>query len=93
MIVYLFPPLCVLLYLCGLWFFSPFGNQALPFPGSFVHGNKRINEEEAENAEVFFRKSLGSSGLPGSFANRSVFILAPWTFNSFYLCVLRDLCG
>jgi hypothetical protein len=34
-----------------LQFFSPLGNQALSFPGSCEHGNKRMKKEEAENAE------------------------------------------
>jgi hypothetical protein len=77
MIVYLFPLLCVLPYLCGLWFFSPFGNPALSFPGSPANENKSMNKEEAENAEVFFRKSLGSFGLLERVRNRPPFSLVP----------------
>ena len=55
--------------------------------------NKIMNKEEAENAELFFRKSLGSFGLPESAGNGPPFSLAPQAFDHFYFCVLRDLCG
>ena len=66
MIVYLFPALCVLPYLCGLCFFSPLGSQALPLPGSSVHENKRMNEEEAEKAEAPSDKNWMVFGGPGN---------------------------
>jgi hypothetical protein len=53
-IVCIFHPLCVLPDLCGLWFFSPLGNQTLSFSGSSADEDKRMNEEEAESAEILF---------------------------------------
>ena len=66
MFLYLFPPLCVLPYLCGLWFVSSIGNPSLVFPGSSAHENRKIKKEEAENAEVFFLKSLRNFDLSES---------------------------
>jgi hypothetical protein len=36
-----------------------------------------MKKEEAENAEVFFRKSFGGYGLPESVGNETLLSLAP----------------
>jgi hypothetical protein len=52
--VCIFHPPCVLPDLCGLWSFSPLGNQNLSFSGSPAGEDKKKNEEKAESAEILF---------------------------------------
>jgi hypothetical protein len=53
-IVCIFHPLCVFPDLCGLWFLSQLGDQNRSFSGSSAVEDKRMNEEEAESAEILF---------------------------------------
>jgi len=57
--------------------------------------DKRMNEEEAENAEIIPGKPLGRFDLPGKVGKRAAFGPASrrWAFGHFCLCVLGDLCG
>jgi len=57
--------------------------------------DQRMNEEEAESAEIIPGNHLGRSDLPGRARKRAAFRPASWrsAFGHFRLCVLRDLCG